>query len=800
MKLEHRSDTVQLACGQNEVKTTEGMIRGIKDGNEYIFRGIRYAQAKRFQAAARLSSYEGVREAISFGPACPEYSTPLPAYECNDHPYYLMHSEDCLYLNLRTGHLDSDTLRPVVVFFADRDFQTAQDVATLERQAKELTQISSAVVITVYTRLNILGYLDLSRFGKPYEGSGNAGLLDRQIALEWIRENAAVFGGDGENLQVRTLPSAYPAITLERTQEDAATMTDLLLERLGLSSVPDPVTALCALSYEELADAALWVQKEMSLRCGRAIAFSPVQNDLFLPGHPIVETSQGLLRGARKDSTYVFRGIRYAKAKRFHMPEKPDAWDGIKDALVYGPVCPEIETVNPDDNYTVPHVFYPQHEDCQYLNIWTQSLSEQAEKPVMVWLHGGGFATGSGIEHFAYNGKAMSEAEDVVVVTLNHRLNVLGYLDLSAYGEEYRYSANLGTADLVEALRWIRDNISSFGGDPGNVTIFGQSGGGGKVAALLQTPSAHGLFHKAVIQSGLAKFPHREKQQNPMAARILDNLGLKADDVKSLETIPFHKLAAAVSAIDPRAGFAFGPTQDSDFYLGDAFEAGVCDYAKTIPVLVGNVLGEFSQNFVFTAEECPAPVQNKNLWSCEKTRDILKKEFGSYAEEAETLQKAAYPDLPVANILFTDSMFRPSTFDYLQMRAAQGAQKTFGYMFSLEMPPYGGILPWHNAEIPYVFHTADSIEPSSIGQLTDDIEAIVCRCWCNFARTGDPGWTMYTQTDHPIMYFDKTCEVRNGDPEEKLVRFLQDHPVQLTRVTRQQSPVGCLGGPQLADV
>ena len=146
MKLEHRSDTVQLACGQNEVKTTEGMIRGIKDGNEYIFRGIRYAQAKRVQAAARLSSYEGVREAISFGPACPEYSTPLPAYECNDHPYYLMHSEDCLYLNLRTGHLDSDTLRPVVVFFADRDFQTAQDVATLERQAKELTQISSAVL------------------------------------------------------------------------------------------------------------------------------------------------------------------------------------------------------------------------------------------------------------------------------------------------------------------------------------------------------------------------------------------------------------------------------------------------------------------------------------------------------------------------------------------------------------------------------------------------------------------------------------------------------------------------------
>ena len=174
------------------------------------------------------------------------------------------------------------------------------------------------------------------------------------------------------------------------------------------------------------------------------------------PDEPVVSTPNGKLRGLIVDGTYIFRGIKYADARRFHMPTPVKAWEGVKEAIIYGPVCPEIQTVQPSDNYTVPHVFYPQDEDCQYLNIWTQSPDPERKRPVLVWLHGGGFATGSGIEHFAYDGENMSRFGDVVVVTLNHRLNVLGFLDLSGYGEEYRYSANAGMADIIEALRWVQ--------------------------------------------------------------------------------------------------------------------------------------------------------------------------------------------------------------------------------------------------------------------------------------------------------------------------------------------------------
>ena len=796
MKLEHRKYEACLIAGQNEVTTTQGIIRGVKDGDIYIFRGIAYGKADRFKDALRLPWSEGVTEAISYGAACPEYSSDIPDREYVSHPYYTIQSEDCLYLNIWTKHLDKDKKAPIVVFFADKDYQHSYTVKFLEEKVKEITDISDAVVITVYTRLNVLGYLDLSRFGNEYCYSGNQGLKDRALALDWIRDNAEAFGGDPDNLHLRISDDANPSITPERTIETSNRMTDLVLEHLGLNSSADTMASLSKISYEELAEAAVYAQREVSTESGQSLYFVSVKDPELCPGHPIVSTAEGKLRGAKRDSTYIFRGIRYAKARRFHMPTAPDSWEGIRDALVYGPVCPEIETVNPDDNYTVPHVFYPQEENCQYLNIWTQSLSAASRKPVLVWFHGGGFATGSGIEHFAYNGKAMSEKEDVVVVTLNHRLNVLGYLDLSAYGPEYKYSGNVGNADLVEALRWVHRNISTFGGDPDNVTIFGQSGGGGKVASLLQTPSANCLFHKAVIQSGLANFPHSAAKDN-IAKKILEKLEISEDNISQLEEIPYYKLASAVRSIDPRAGFSFGPVRDDDFYLGDAFETGICEHAKTIPVMVGNVLGEFCQNFVYTTDTAPAPIEGKNQWSYEQTIEKVKKAYGLNANTALALQKDAYPDHPLSNVLFTDYMFRPSTFDYLKMRASKGLTNTYGYMFSLEMPPYGGILPWHNAEIPYVFHTADAIEPSFIPDITDKLEDFMCHCWCNFARTGCPGFAPYDEESHSIMYFDQTCQVRDSFAEEKLVRFIRQNPPKLTRVIREQAPLSFGGGPRI---
>ena len=244
---------------------------------------------------------------------------------------------------------------------------------------------------------------------------------------------------------------------------------------------------------------------------------------------PIVSTPKGKLRGFRFDGVDHFYGIRYAKAKRFQMPEPVPAWEGVKDAGSYGMNCPVLSEPMPTGEVLIPHRFWPSSEHCQYLNLWTKSCEPSAKRPVLFWIHGGGYASGSGMEQICYDGFNLAKDDDVVVVTVNHRLNAFGYLDLSAFGEKYWNSVNVGMADLVEALRWVRDNIACFGGDPDNVTIFGQSGGGGKVTVLGQIPEAEGLFHKMIVMSGVLGGPlfHAPYDAKALVLEILSNLNIR---------------------------------------------------------------------------------------------------------------------------------------------------------------------------------------------------------------------------------------------------------------------------------
>ena len=214
-------------------------------------------------------------------------------------------------------------------------------------------------------------------------------------------------------------------------------------------------------------------------------------------GVPVLHTTSGDLKGYFYDGVYIYKGIPYAYADRFQMPV-PSKWDGVKDATNYGFVCPLQNQDTPNGELMVPHRYWPQDEHCQSLNIWTNKLDPEAKKPVLVWFHGGGYAAGSSIEQVAYDGVSIAKKGDSILVSVNHRLNILGYLDLSPFGEKYKNSANAGHADMVAALQWVHDNIAAFGGDPENVTIFGQSGGGMKVATLMNTPAADGLFQKGV--------------------------------------------------------------------------------------------------------------------------------------------------------------------------------------------------------------------------------------------------------------------------------------------------------------
>jgi len=248
-------------------------------------------------------------------------------------------------------------------------------------------------------------------------------------------------------------------------------------------------------------------------------------------------------------------------------------------------------------NYT----FWPTNENCLNLNIWTQSISKSAKKPVMVWLHGGGYMKSSAIEHQSYEGMNLSEYGDVVVVSINHRLNVLGYLSLDDYGEKYKNSGNLGQFDIVEALKWINHNIENFGGDKDNVTIFGQSGGGMKVAALMQTPAADGLYHKAIIESGVAEdfTPTLKEERKEIVQYMLKEIGIKEENVSELETVDYPILAKAFynateSIIKRVGGLKQGAPCQNDYYLGDGRFVGFREESNNIPVMVGSCFGEFN--------------------------------------------------------------------------------------------------------------------------------------------------------------------------------------------------------------
>jgi len=278
----------------------------------------------------------------------------------------------------------------------------------------------------------------------------------------------------------------------------------------------------------------------------------------------IVETTAGKVRGYIRNSTFTFKGIPYGAptggANRFMPPQKPEPWAGVRIALRYGHTCPWSNFIVENGDNTPKgdedaFLLYRGNEqaeageDCLRVNVWTPEINGSKKRPVMVYMHGGGFATGSGNEILAYDGENMSRRGDVVVVSHNHRLNAFGYLNLAELGgKKYASSGNVGMLDQVLLLEWVRDNISNFGGDPGNVMIFGQSGGGGKVNAMMAMPSAMGLFHRAGVQSGSMLRMGEPEDSTKLAAAVLEQVNLSKSHIDQLQTIPADRLLAAAHA------------------------------------------------------------------------------------------------------------------------------------------------------------------------------------------------------------------------------------------------------------
>ncbi|MBQ0001777.1 MAG: carboxylesterase/lipase family protein, partial [Clostridiales bacterium] len=422
----------------------------------------------------------------------------------------------------------------------------------------------------------------------------------------------------------------------------------------------------------------------------------------YNPTAAVVETTKGKIRGYEDNGLHIFKGIPYAKAERFHAPEPLDPWDDVLDTTSYGYVCPLLEMPKPNGEVLVPHRYWLMDENCMNLNLWTPGLDDK-KRPVMVWLHGGGYFAGSSIEQIAYEGENMAKHGDVVVVSINHRLNILGYFDLSAYGEEYANSGNAGMDDIIAALQWVHDNVEKFGGDPSNVTIFGQSGGGGKVTTLLQMPAADGLFAKGINMSGVVGTLLSDQAGSGKELAEAMMKALKIKTVKELEKVPYGHLAAVYNKLVPefeKAGkYVGGAPMPNAYYAGDPQKVGFRKETADIPMMVGSVYGEFT-SFV------PGPA-NKDQIPEEQVKAEYTKIFGEeLTGKFLPLFKEAYPERSFIDLLNVDVIFRLPEIDYIQKRSALN-NCTYSYLFNYDLPLDGGRTPWHCSDIPYFFHNTE---------------------------------------------------------------------------------------------
>jgi len=480
----------------------------------------------------------------------------------------------------------------------------------------------------------------------------------------------------------------------------------------------------------------------------------------------LVKTSRGLIKGYKQNGLSIFKGIPYAKARRFHAPEPIESWEDVFDTASYGFVCPLMNIDRPGGELYVPHRYWPMDEDCLNLNVWTPDLDDQ-KRPVLVWLHGGGYEAGSSIEQVAYDGANMARLGDTVVVSVNHRLNILGYFDLSDFGEEYANSANAGTDDIIAALQWVHDNIAAFGGDPENVTVFGQSGGGAKVTTLLQTPAADGLYAKGINMSGVIGMLADEKGSGrEMAEALMAELNLAS--VKELETVDYRLLAKAYLKLRPgfqKAGKYVGcKPHPNAFYAGDPCAVGFRKETAHIPLMVGSVFSEF---FSFA----PSPYDKAAMTPTEQEKTVRETLGGEGADALIPLFKKAYPERDILDLLRLDFIFRGPEIDYIAKRSALN-DCTFSYLFNLDQPISGGTSPWHCCDIPYVFHNIDLVEhthrPDGDNAVAEQVQEQVFGSVMAFARTGNPanprlpGWQPCSPGCENTMVIGEACDVRQN--------------------------------------
>jgi para-nitrobenzyl esterase len=507
-------------------------------------------------------------------------------------------------------------------------------------------------------------------------------------------------------------------------------------------------------------------------------------------GDAVAATRAGRVAGYIRRGIFTFKGIPYADnsagSNRFMPPVKPKSWEGVRSSRQYGYVAPQgprAGWANDEEAFMFAWDDGVQSEDCLRVNVWTPAVADRKKRPVMVWLHGGGYTAGSGQELRSYDGENLARRGDVVVVSLNHRLNVFGYLDLSKFG--YAASGNVGMLDIVAALEWVRDNIENFGGNPQMVTIFGQSGGGGKVSTLMAMPAAQGLFHRAIVESGsiLQGIPQENAQK--VTDAIVSELGLTEATIGQIQTLPYQQILTAADKVlrerRPKAVggipnfrrisavLGFGPVVDGKTLPNHPFDPGAPALSADIPMIIGSTLNEF------------VTALNHPEFEALTEADLQKRVSEIYGDKAMSVIGAFRERTPRAKPFDIWSRIaaagvRGSAIEQAKLKAAQGRAPAYLYWFTWQTPILSGRpRAFHCAEIAFVFDNTDRCETMTGGGAEPRaLAAKMCDAWIQFAKTGNPNhpqlpkWPAFSTETIATMIFDHPPRVEmNPDGVEQ---------------------------------